>query len=171
MTDVRIRRAAAADADTLAELGARTFSEAFGHLYPRADLDDFLAANHTPAKVRAALTNPAVAAWVAESDAGLVGYSQAGPPDMPHPELRPEHGELKRLYILASHQNLGLGARLIEPALAWLEAHRRTPVWISVWSENLGAQRFYAHYGFEKVGGYEFAVGAWRDPEFIYRRD
>ncbi|HEX8232053.1 MAG TPA: GNAT family N-acetyltransferase [Caulobacteraceae bacterium] len=170
MTDVRIRRAVGADAEALAELGARTFTEAFGHLYPKADLDDFLAANHTPAKTAAALADVGVAIWVAEANEGLVGYSQAGPADMPHPELRPEHGELKRLYILRSHQNLGLGARLIEPALAWLEAAGRTPVWISVWSENRGAQRFYARYGFEKVGEYEFAVGAWRDPEFIYRR-
>jgi len=39
-----------------------------------------------------------------------------------------------------------------------------------VWSENFGAQRFYARYGFEKVGTYEFPVGQTRDLEFILRR-
>lgn len=170
MAEITIRRAMPADADALADLGVRTFTEAFGHLYPKGDLDDFLTANHTRAKAAAALADTEVAAWVAEADGRLVGYSQAAPADMPHPELRREHGEIKRLYILRSHQNLGLGARLIEPALAWLEATGRTPVWLSVWSENLGAQRFYARFGFEKVGEYEFAVGGWRDPEFILRR-
>lgn len=167
---IPIRRAAPADAAALAELGVATFTEAFGHLYSKADLGDFLAGNHTPEKAVAALADPAVAVWLAEEGGRPVGFSQAGPADMPHPDLRPEHGELKRIYIMASHQSLGLGARLIEPALAWLEETGRTPLWISVWSENYGAQRFYARYRFEKVGEYEFAVGRWRDPELIYRR-
>jgi len=40
-----------------------------------------------------------------------------------------------------------------------------------VWSENFGAQRFYARYGFAKAGEYDFIVGRQRDHEFIYRRD
>jgi RimJ/RimL family protein N-acetyltransferase len=39
-----------------------------------------------------------------------------------------------------------------------------------VWSENLGAQRFYARHGFERVGTYAFPVGRVRDLEFILRR-
>ena len=171
MSEIRIRRAEPGDAAALAGLGAETFTETFGHLYPEADLADFLADNHTPAKLDKSLADPAIAAWVAEDAEGrLVGYAQVGPADMPHPELKPGHGELKRLYVLNSHQKLGLGARLMDPALAWLEETGATPVWISVWAHNTGAHRFYARYGFEKVGEYEFAVGKWRDPEFIYRR-
>jgi ribosomal protein S18 acetylase RimI-like enzyme len=171
MTEITIRRARATDAEALAALGAQTFTEAFGHLYPKSDLDDFLHANHTSRKVFDSLNDPAVAAWVAEDAGRLVAYSQSGPADMPHPDLKPEHGELKRLYVLASHQNLGLGAALIEPALIWLEKQRPGPQWISVWSQNTGAQRFYGRYGFCKVGEYQFAVGSWRDDEFIFRRD
>jgi ribosomal protein S18 acetylase RimI-like enzyme len=39
-----------------------------------------------------------------------------------------------------------------------------------VWSENFGAQRFYARYGFEKAGEYLFPVGDTNDLEFILRR-
>jgi ribosomal protein S18 acetylase RimI-like enzyme len=39
-----------------------------------------------------------------------------------------------------------------------------------VWSENFGAQRFYARYGFEKAGEYLFPVGDTHDLEFILRR-
>jgi ribosomal protein S18 acetylase RimI-like enzyme len=171
MNEIRIRRAEPADAAALADLGAVTFTEAFGRLYPKDDLDDFLADNHTPEKLRKSMADPDIAAWVAEDgDGRLVGYSQVGLADMPHPDLKPEHGELKRLYVLNSHQNLSLGSRLIEPALAWLDEKGRTPVWLSVWAHNDGAQRFYQRYGFRKVGEYEFAVGKWRDPEFIFRR-
>jgi len=43
-------------------------------------------------------------------------------------------------------------------------------VWMGVWSENFGAQRFYARYGFSKVGTYAFPVGKVFDLEFILRR-
>lgn len=169
--DATIRPARPSDAEALAELGAITFTEAFGHMYPKQDLDDFLAANHTPAKLSKTLADPEIGIWVAEApDGRLLGYSQVGPADMPHEDLRPEHGELKRLYVLNEMQGSGLGALLIEPALAWLDEKGRNPVWLSVWAHNEGAQRFYARYGFEKAGEYEFAVGAWRDPEFIFRR-
>jgi ribosomal protein S18 acetylase RimI-like enzyme len=168
--DSSIRRATAQDAAALAELGAETFAETFAGAYPEADLQAFLAANHTPAKLAAALADPAIAIWVVEQDGRLVGYAQVGPPDIPHPEVRPEHGELKRLYLRPEAQGAGLGARLTELALAWMEAEGRTPVWLSVWAHGHAAQQFYARYGFEKVGEYDWAVGDFADPSFIMRR-
>ncbi len=60
---------------------------------------------------------------------------------------------------------------LLDTALAWLERDGTRPLWISVWSENYGAQRFYGRQGFVHVGEYAFLVGEQRDREFIYRRD
>ena len=165
-----IRRAEPADAAALSRLGRRTFSETFGHLYPPADLAAFLAEAHSQAFYAAALADPGQAAWIAEADGEAAGYALAGACALPHPDVTPGCGELKRLYVLGTHQGQNLGARLIEPALAWLDAKGATPVWLSVWAHNAGAQRFYARYGFEKAGEYEFAVGTWRDPEFILRR-
>ena len=50
---------------------------------------------------------------------------------------------------------------------------RATPrtLWIGVWSQNLGAQRFYARHGFEKVGEHTFPVGRVVDLEFTLRRE
>jgi ribosomal protein S18 acetylase RimI-like enzyme len=39
---------------------------------------------------------------------------------------------------------------------------------LSVYSENLGAQRFYQRYGFEHVADIDFWVGNHRDDEFLY---
>ena len=54
--------------------------------------------------------------------------------------------------------------------LEWLEAQGRAPLYVGVWSENLGARRFYCRYGFNKVGEYGFRVGGTVDREFILRR-
>lgn len=100
----------------------------------------------------------------------MLGYAVAGPCDLPHPLVRPEDGELKRLYLLEAAQNLGMGGRLFDTVLAWLQREGPRTVFIGVWSGNHGAQRFYARRGFVEVGTYEFPVGRTLDLELILRR-
>jgi GNAT superfamily N-acetyltransferase len=165
-----IRRATPADAETLSALGARTFAESFGRLYSVQDLQAFLDDSHAPAAYARLLADPAYAFWLAEEDGQAIGYALAGPARLPHADVAPGDGELKRLYLLASHQGGGRGAALFEQALTWLERDGPRQLWISVWSENFGAQRFYMRYGFEHAGEYEFIVGTQHDREFIFRR-
>ncbi|HEY2750610.1 GNAT family N-acetyltransferase [Phenylobacterium sp.] len=165
-----IRRAGSADADALATIGAQTFSQTFGHLYPPADLARFLAEAYNPERARADLADPAKASWLVEADGEAVGFALAGPCALPHPDVTADCGELKRLYLLKPWQNGGLGARLFAQTIAWLLGEGPRNIWIGVWSENYGAQRFYARHGFEKAGEYGFQVGDTVDREFIYRR-
>ncbi|NUS39466.1 MAG: GNAT family N-acetyltransferase [Lysobacter sp.] len=168
--NLAIRRATPADADALSAIGARTFTDTFGHLYAPEDLQAFLDESHTPAAYAGYLGDPAYALWVLEDAAGVHGYALAGPARLPHADVRAGDGELKRLYVDRTLYNGGWGGKLFAEALAWLERDGPRTLWISVWSENLGAQRFYARHGFGFVGEYEFPVGAQRDREFMFRR-
>jgi hypothetical protein len=64
---VDFRTATAADAEALAELGAHTFTDTFGHLYQPDDLEIFLQ-NHSPENWDKELNDPAFEVRVAESD-------------------------------------------------------------------------------------------------------
>jgi ribosomal protein S18 acetylase RimI-like enzyme len=165
-----IRRATLEDADALGRIGRRTFVDTFGHLYPAEDLQAFLRESHEAGAYARYLADDRYALWLLEDDGQAVGYALAGPCGLPHADVAPGDGELKRLYLLASHQGGGRGAALFEQALAWLERDGPRQLWISVWSENFGAQRFYRRYGFEHAGEYEFIVGTQHDREFIFRR-
>ncbi|WP_197017193.1 GNAT family N-acetyltransferase [Pseudoxanthomonas suwonensis] len=167
---MRIRRATVDDAATLSSLAARTFTETFGHLYPPEDLDFFLRDAYAVEKQATILAHPDYALWLLEDDGVAVGHAAAGPCGLPHPDVAPGDGELKRLYVLASHQGGGWGGHLFDEAERWLLRDGPRTLWIGVWSENFGAQRFYARRGFERVGTYEFPVGRVRDLEFILRR-
>ncbi len=170
MPDFSLRRAGPEDAGVLSELGRDTFCAAFAHLYPAQDLKAFLADSYAPEAFAAALRDSSSALWIAESpDGRAAGYAQAGPCGLPHPDVTPACGELKRLYLRPEHQSAGLGGQLFDAAMDWLGRPGRS-LWIGVWSKNLGAQRFYARRGFEKVGEYLFPVGGVRDEEFILRR-
>lgn len=171
-----IRYAVEADAPALAALAESTFIETFGPSgfdipYPAEDLADFLRLSYAPDRVAGWIKDPAETVWIAQDQAGaLLAYAQVGPNTLPHPDARPTHGELKRIYVARAAQGSGLGQALIEQALAQLDPVGDATVWIGVWSGNLKAQRLYARYGFEKAGEYEFPVGRVRDREFILRR-
>jgi GNAT superfamily N-acetyltransferase len=165
------RRAGSADAEVLARIGAETFTETFGHLYPAADLQRFLADAYGLERTRADLADPAKASWLVEMDGEAIGYATAGTCALPHPDVTPECGELKRFYFRKAWQNGGLGRGLFDETMGWLRQAGPRTIWIGVWSENHGAQRFYLRQGFEKVGEYGFSVGDTVDLEYILRRD
>ncbi len=157
-------------ADALAALGAASFTEAFGHLYKRDDLEAFLRDNHAPERYRRLIADPQCRIWTAfAGDGALAAYAVARPCALPVKDMPPRAGELSRLYALRAFQGAGLGRRLLEAALAWLD---RTfdHVYLSVYAENHGAMRLYRRYGFETIASYSFMVGDHADPEYLMKR-
>lgn len=164
---VEIRNAVPSDAEKLARIGEQTFVETFGHLYKEQDLEAFLKDNHSVAAYEDLLADHAWRTWIAETAEGdAVGYAVAGPCALPVPDMPERSGELARLYILKAHQGGGLGSRMIEPMLKFLRENFEN-IYLSVYSENFGAQRLYGRYGFEKIADYFFMVGDHADPEWI----
>jgi len=164
---IAYRDATPADAFALAMLGADSFSHTFGHLYDPADLALFLA-NHTPAAWAAELTNPAFAVRVAEAEDVFIGYAKLGPAHLP---FTPESNaiELRQLYVLGPWQGAKVGAALIEWVIATARARGADALFLSVFTDNHGARRFYARRGFEPVGAYKFMVGTHADEDIVMR--
>ena len=157
----------------LAILARDTFTETFGPLYCPTDLETFLVRSYAIPVLVAETSDPAQfwrMAWDDHDQA--VGYLQCGPVSLPHPEADGAcQGELKRIYVRASHQGHGLGKALLELGLDWMyQRYGPAPQWIGVYCDNLKAQAIYASYGFVRVGGYQFPVGGQLDDEFILRR-
>lgn len=170
-SDADIRRATLADVPELARLGRATFIEAFGHNYAPEDLEEFLGRAHSEAAYARLVGDAKIAAWLTGGDDGSgVAYAIAGPCKLPVAGMEPGAGEIRQLYLRAAVQNRGLGTRLLLTALDWLAVQGRHPIYVGVWSQNPGAQRLYARFGFEKVGEYDFPVGRVLDREFILRR-
>jgi diamine N-acetyltransferase len=165
-----IRRARPSDAGALSLVGRATFIESFGALYAPEDMHAFLDEKHSVDYYARYLAEAANAAWIVEEGADAIGYALAGPCGLPHADVREGDGELLRFYLQSDRQKGGLGSALFADVIEWLEAARPASIWLSVWSGNDGAQRFYARHGFEKAGEYEFVVGRQRDHEFIFRR-
>ena len=161
------RMADSSDAKALAELGANTFIDTFGHLYQPDDLQAFLQ-NHSPENWHKELNDSAFEICVAEQDGQLVGYVKLGPPHLPF-EPRGEAAELRQLYVLEEMKGQGVAQALMEWVIDRARAQRADYLYLSVFTENHRARRFYEKYGFEPEGTYSFMVGNHADEDIVMR--
>lgn len=169
-----IRRATSEDAGALAAFAqarfVETFVEDFAIPYPAADLEAYLRDTFSVDATRAGIADAEGAVWIVDLDGTIGGYAMAGPNGLPHPDALAGDRELKRFYLRRDLQGSGVADPLMRAVSAWLDPGDDGAAWIGVWSGNVRAQRFYARYGFAKVGEYDFRVGASVDREFILRR-
>ncbi|PNG25451.1 GNAT family N-acetyltransferase [Methylocella silvestris] len=169
-----LRRAGSTDVEALAALARRTWREMslvdFAMPYSAEDIAAFEGEKSSEAVVRARLLDRDQATWVIDDEGKLIGYADAGPCSLPHPDVAASDMELNRLYVSRAKQGQGHGGRLMQAALAWMGTRSAGAQWIGVWSGNRKAQAFYAAYGFETVGEYDFPIGQWIDRDFIMRR-
>ncbi|MFL6723025.1 MAG: GNAT family N-acetyltransferase [Sphingomicrobium sp.] len=161
------RLATADDAETLAELGAHTFTQTFGHLYQPDDLEIFLQ-NHSPENWDKELSDPAFEVCVAEQDGKLVGYVKLGPPHLPF-EPRGEAAELRQLYVVEEVKGQGVADALIQWVIERARDLGADNLYLSVFTENHRARRFYEKYDFEPEGTYAFMVGNHADEDIVMR--
>lgn len=166
----RLRRAGVADAATLSLVAGATFLEAFAGVLDGADILAHVARHSSPAAFERYLTAGAIATLaVADSGAAPLGYTLLTPPDLPVEPL-PGDVELKRIYTLAPSWGSGVGAALIERAVADAGAAGWRRMLLGVYGGNRRAQRFYEKHGFTAIGTRRFQVGAtWHD-DLIYAR-
>ncbi|MXO74983.1 GNAT family N-acetyltransferase [Altererythrobacter aerius] len=168
---MNLRAASPADRDALVVLARQAFADAFGHIYDPRDLAAFLDTSRSPERWDALIHDPQIAVTLAEEAGRLLGYSvlsanegfAARPAPQPH---RP--ATLGQLYCAREATGRGIGAALMERALADARGYGADAVQLSVYAENFGAQRFYQRYGFAKVADIDFWVGSHRDDEFLY---
>lgn len=171
-----IRVAMVSDLAQLSTLKLTCFRETFGPTgfnitYPPADLARFEVEAYGHDKIADELSDPEHRTWVVEDESGaLVAYAHAGPCKLPHPWVEDDDLELCQLYLRRDVQGRGLGKALLDHVMHWMENAGPGALWLGVWQGNLKAQHVYAGRGFKVVGDYRFAVGEWKDEEFIMRR-
>lgn len=166
-----LRLARADDAQALADFARDAFVAAFGTLYAPDDLAAFLADARTAERYHTHLADPAKRLQLAERDGQIAGYALIilgeGFAERPAPQpVRP--AMLSQLYCGANTTGLGIGAALMEWAKGEARAWGADALQLSVYSDNHGAQRFYARHGFAHVADLDFWVGNHRDDEFLY---
>ncbi len=165
-----LRPATPADGPALAAMARASFTDTFGTLYKPADLATFLDNAFGPHGLPAQLSNPAFTVRIAEADGAIIGFAKLGPVDFPG-EWGADTIELHQLYVLAPWQGAGVAPQLMDWALATARTQGYARMVLSVFVDNIRAQRFYTRYGFAEIGRYEFRVGDHVDDDRLWACD
>jgi ribosomal protein S18 acetylase RimI-like enzyme len=165
---IAYRDAVPADAATLDRLFDTVFCDTFAHLYRPEDLDAFLS-SFSIADWEEQLRDPAFACRIAEVDGEPAGYIKLGPLKLP---VEPDGPSLllDQLYVLTAHHGVGIARALMDWAIEETDRRGASRIYLTVFTDNHRARRFYDRYGFEAVGRYDFMVGNQADEDVIMRK-
>ena len=171
LSKIHIRESSIEDAGLLAELGARTFSDAFGADNSQADLNAYLAKAFSKNKMLEELQEPTTRFFIAFEASEPVGYTKLRAIKLPDCIHDPNPIEVERIYVDQRYIGKGVGAALMKRSI---EAGRNAgfkTIWLGVWKKNDKAVRFYQKWGYKIVGEKEFVVGKDVQYDHIMMRD
>jgi diamine N-acetyltransferase len=173
MTDLEIP--ILADAAEISSVAQASFLDAFAAVaYPPADLAAFLESAMGAATYARQIADPGYGFRIARNAAGAItGLAKTGPNDLPMPAGEPPLGltrELHQLYLLPEAKGTGIA----DAMMAWVEEEARArgavALYLSVYINNLRAQRFYARHGYGEIGKNPFQVGSVVDDDRVWKK-
>lgn len=168
MSAFSYRDATEADAQALAAFARQIWVETFAHVnYPPADLAAYLDKSFGAAVQRAEIADADTRYRLAFDDDGLAGFCMMGALGMPVEEAGAL--ELHRLYVHDRAKGQGVADALMDDCIAWARDRGAPSLYLSVWENNVRAQRFYRRYGFADYSEWDFMVGDTADRDLIWR--
>jgi ribosomal protein S18 acetylase RimI-like enzyme len=162
MPSFSIRRCSLNDAETMAVLGARLFTETYGPTHPEPELSRYLARSFSVDGVREAIADRDVTMLLVEDTEGktAIGYAYLRASAEPPPGVVGNHVfEIVRFYVDGAAQGKGVGAALMEKSFDDAKGRGADAIWLQVWKEAPWAVGFYARMGFTVVGSAPFYFG------------
>ncbi|KAH6660205.1 acyl-CoA N-acyltransferase [Truncatella angustata] len=159
---IAVTKAVKQDAPAMATIGGATFTATFGHSVSKEDLEEFLTTTYSAEAVAAEFAEPKKT-WLAAKTSGgkVVGIAQLlrgathSSIDAPANEV----AEMQKVYVDASVHGQGIGSKLISAVEQLAREEGLTQLWLTVWEENLKAQKLYNRLGYKKTGEIDFATG------------
>lgn len=155
-----VRKAIHEDARELSRIAGAAFELACPPDSDKSEITKYIAENFDIASFEQLLADGGVLVAGVWSETVAIGFlvlrlsSQCPVAGAPAPTA-----ELQRLYLLPEWHGTGASQLLVSRALEYSSSNRQAGVWLSVFSENQRAIRFYEKSGFSKVGDLDFAMG------------
>ena len=166
---IEFRRATAGDAAPLSALAARLFPLGGRPGAASADIQAHIATQLTPGRFRQLIADPATHTVLALSGSEIVGYGVLVS-NCRHEQIHADaQAEVRKFYVDPAYHGQGLARDLMSELLQ--AASPSELVWLSVFSENPRAIRFYERFGFHVIGTQDYWVGHDCQKDFVMRRD
>lgn len=165
------------DRELLARVVKETFLEAFGANYSEKDINHYKETRLTMAAVQKELDDPDsyfVLVLFDDKPAGYVKWivpckRYLDTPDILIPKSKKPLFFLERFYFYATYFGTGVAQTTMQHVISEAKfTHGSDYLYLTVWEENIRAQRFYQQWGLRVFGVTEYPVGDKVDREYLY---
>ncbi len=168
---LKIRLAKTADVDTLLELSANTFYQAFAGQNTTANMAAYMTSAFTAAQLTEELKDPSCIFFLAFIEDEAVGYSKLRKSKAPKELKEVKAIEIHRLYVLGKMVGRKIGKALMEKCLEIAKRENYEVVWLGVWEKNTHAVNFYKSFGFEVFSSHVFKLGDEYQTDFLMKKE
>jgi len=169
---VSIRKALSGDAETVADIGRRTFYETWKSVNTEEDLQMYMFKSFDVKKLIEEINNSEVNIFLlAYVEEELAGYAKLRN-DRIYDKLKGKRSlEMERIYVLKKFQDQKVGKALMDESLSISKQDKYEVIWLGVNQENTKAIDFYKKYGFEVFGTKQFILGTAIDEDFLMKKE
>lgn len=154
--NIKIRKANAADAAILALLARISFEQAFGCVWDKDVLKNYLSKTFCVQKMKQSIEKENNIFWIAFADELPVGYAKLKKYS-PYEKLHdPRPAQLQKIYLLTDFTRIGIGEKMQDALFNEVALNGIETLWLAVWDKNDKAVQFYERHGFEKTTTYHY---------------
>lgn len=154
---MRLRPALITDAASMAAISIEVWIGTYLKRGVSGFFAEYALAEFTVAKTKALIADPAQVILVSENADGIDGFIRlSSPSNAPVPGC--SDTEIATFYVQPRHQGKGIGAALLDAALAQCDERGAGSVWLTTNAENAPAIAFYLARGFHYMGETHFRI-------------
>jgi ribosomal protein S18 acetylase RimI-like enzyme len=168
--NIRIRPCTPDDVDTIIQLGIQTFTETFGDVNTKENMERYLQSTFTREKIEGEFREVGSIFFLAEGNGIPVGFARLRESKKPSQLAEFSALEIERLYAVKQCIGKGIGKLLMQSCLDYGKRTGFEIVWLGVWEHNIRALEFYAKWGFEKFSAHTFMLGDDAQTDLLMKR-
>eukprot|EP01127_Copromyxa_protea_P013025 TRINITY_DN3454_c0_g1_i1.p1 TRINITY_DN3454_c0_g1~~TRINITY_DN3454_c0_g1_i1.p1 ORF type:complete len:159 (-),score=33.72 TRINITY_DN3454_c0_g1_i1:24-500(-) len=150
-------------------MGADTFYETWGHHYTATDMDVYLKGSFNEEVILEQLEKEIF--WVCLLESEPVGYAKLRKDKQERLPDTSKYIELQRIYVYQKYHGTGAAHLILQTVIDYVTKEGYDTLWLGVYEENKRAVNFYARYGFEVFGEWEFKAGDKVDIDLLVKKD
>jgi diamine N-acetyltransferase len=169
--DLVIRYATPTDAARIADISRKTFSETFGFLNTKENMDIFMRTQFAKEILMEEVLDPANIFILAEENNELAGYAKLKTNSTAAGLTSNLSIEIARIYVLNSSLGTGIGPELMRKCIFTAKDMKCDTIWLGVWEKNPRAIAFYTKWGFEKFSEHDFKLGNDLQKDWLMKKE
>lgn len=154
-----IREATLADSELLCQLGAITFTEAFGKVNTKEDLETYLQSSFSLSQILTEIEENGNVFFLLYKEDEALAYAKLNANEKVSMLEGKKIMQIQRIYARKKALGTGVGAELMQHCIDFSLSKGTDVIWLTVWQQNLRAIEFYKKWGFEIIGEKKFMVG------------